>query len=260
MRRTVGPFIFFDEMGPAAFPPGEGINVRPHPHIGLSTVTYLFDGVILHRDSLGFVQAIEPGAVNLMTAGSGIVHSERSPAELDRAGQRLHGIQTWMALPEAEQEIDPDFRHFPKEVLPVIDGDGWTATVILGDVQGTRSPVTVPVQTLYLELRLEQDATAGLPGGVAEQAIYVVSGEIEIDGHTLRSGEMAVLRPGAARLTAGRSSRVMVIGGEAIGHRHIWWNFVHTSEQRIDEAAALWRDGGFDRVPGDDESIPLPRS
>ena len=258
MRKTVGPFIFFDEMGPADFPPGDGINVRPHPHIGLFTVTYLFDGEILHRDSLGYVQQIQPGAVNLMTAGKGIVHSERTPSQLERDGQRVHGIQTWMALPEAEQEIDPAFAHYPKDELPVIKGAGVTTTVIIGGALGGRSPVATHAETLYLEQRLEAGVISPVPDHAAERGVYVVTGEIEVHDDVLIPGTMAVLEPGDAMLKAVRPSRVMIIGGESIGSRHIWWNFVHTSQERIDRAKDDWIQGNFDRVPGDNEFIPLP--
>lgn len=258
MRKAVGPFIFFDEMGPADFPPGDGINVRPHPHIGLSTVTYLFDGEILHRDSLGYVQQIQPGAVNLMTAGRGIVHSERTPGQLERDGQRLHGIQTWMALPEAGQEIDPAFAHYPKDELPMIEGDGVTTTVIIGGALGERSPVATHAETLYLEQRLEAGVISPLSDHVAERGVYVVTGEIEVGGNELFPGAMAVINLGEAILKAVRSSHAMIIGGAPIGSRHIWWNFVHTSQKHIDRAKEDWTNGKFDPVPGDDEFIPLP--
>ena len=209
-RRAVGPFVFFDHMGPAVFPPGEGIQVRPHPHIGLATVTYLFEGEIMHRDSLGYAQPIRPGAVNLMTAGRGIVHSERAGEDLDRVS-RLNGIQTWMALPEDQQEVEPDFSHYPADTLPSLDVDGIRTTVIMGSAYGHTSPVRQHSPTLYLELR----APAG-------------------------------------------SARVMVIGGEPLGRRRMWWNFVSTSMDRIEQAKVDWREGRFAPVPGDGEFIPLP--
>lgn len=258
MRKTVGPFIFFDEMGPADFSPGHGINVRPHPHIGLSTVTYLFEGQILHRDSLGYVQPIQPGEINLMTAGRGIVHSERTPERLERDGQLLHGIQTWMALPENDQEIDPAFAHYPKDSLPVITRDGVVTTVIIGSAHGEQSPVATHAETLYLEQRLEGGASSTLPADIAERAVFVVDGEITVRGEVLSAGTMAVLQRGDAVLAANQPSRVMVIGGEAIGPRHIWWNFVHSSRERIERAKRDWVDGAFDRVPEDDDFIPLP--
>lgn len=257
-RRTVGPIIFLDEMGPAEFPPGEGINVRPHPHIGLATVTFLFSGEILHRDSLGFVQPIEPGAVNLMTAGRGIVHSERTPPEREASGQRLHGIQTWMALPDGSEEIEPAFVHYPRAVLPVLEGDGVETTIVIGSLDGTSSPVTAHADTLYLVARLRAGAEAPVPDHVQERAVYVVSGQVELGGGALEPGTMAVLRPGEARVRASEPSRILIVGGEPVGRRHIWWNFVHSSAERIERAKADWRDGAFDRVPGDDELIPLP--
>jgi len=258
LRKTVGPFIFFDEMGPADFPPGEGINVRPHPHIGLSTVTFLFAGEILHRDNLGYVQEIRPGAVNLMTAGRGIVHSERTPETLQRDGQLLHGIQTWIALPEAEQEIDPAFVHYPKDELPVVAGDGVTTTIIIGSALGERSPVATHADTLYLEQRLEAGAASPVTAAAAERGVYVVDGEVEVHGERLTPGRMAVLRPGDATVSAVSPSRIMVVGGETVGPRHIWWNFVHSSRERIERAKHEWVHGVFDPVPDDDEFIPLP--
>jgi len=257
-RMTVGPFIFFDEMGPADFPPGEGINVRPHPHIGLATVTFLFEGEILHRDSLGFVQVIRPGAVNLMTAGRGIVHSERTDPALQQTGQRLHGIQTWIALPDHRQDIEPDFQHFAASSLPIIEDDGTIITIIIGDAAGERSPVPMHATTLYLDIRLSKGAAAALPDSVTERAIYVVAGEVVVGDCVLKPGTMAVIRPGAALMTATESSHVMLAGGETIGPRHIWWNFVHTSRRRIEQAKRDWRNDAFDKVPDDDEFIPLP--
>jgi redox-sensitive bicupin YhaK (pirin superfamily) len=257
-RRTVGPFIFFDEMGPADFPSGDGINVRPHPHIGLSTVTFLFEGEILHRDCLGYVQQIQPGAVNLMTAGRGIVHSERTPPDLERSGQRLHGIQTWMALPDDKEEIDPAFTHYPREQLPIVHGDGVITTVIIGTAIDQRSPVATHSDTLYLEQRLDAGAIAVLPEHVAERAVYLVSGDVVVDHCPLSPGAMAVLGSGRADVRANESSRVIVIGGEPIGPRIIWWNFVHSSQARIDQAKQDWVTGVFDSVPDDDEFIPLP--
>jgi len=259
-RQTVGPFIFFDEMGPAQFEPGNGINVRPHPHIGLATVTYLFDGQILHRDSLGCVQAIEPGAVNLMTAGRGIVHSERTSPERQRDGQRLHGVQTWMALPDDQQEIDPAFVHHPAADLPVIETAGVRSTVIIGSFGGRQSPVTLPMATLYLAVELDAQARFDLPGQVEERALYLLDGRVRVDDQTLAPGTMAVLSPAAARVTADVPSRVMLLGGAATGPRTVWWNFVHADPERIERAREDWRLGRFAPVPGDDEFIPLPET
>jgi redox-sensitive bicupin YhaK (pirin superfamily) len=257
-RRAVGPFIFFDEMGPAEFPPGEGIDVRPHPHIGLATVTYLFDGEILHRDSLGYVQPIQPGAVNLMTAGRGIVHSERTSPERKAAGQKLHGIQTWMALPEADQEMEPAFVHHPGGSLPSWEAEGVTVTLIIGELQGKVSPVEVRAETLYLDLIMTPGSRFTLDDTVAERGIYVVSGSLALGGCSLTAGSMAVLRPGTVDLEAAEGTRLMVVGGEAMGPRTLWWNLVSTDPARVRAAAEEWKAGGFASVPGDDEFIPLP--
>jgi len=258
-RRMVGPFVFFDHVGPAQFPPGKGIQVRPHPHIGLATVTYLFDGQIMHRDSLGFVQPIRAGAVNLMTAGRGIVHSERAGDDLDRHAT-LHGIQTWMALPDGREEIEPAFVHYPAADLPEIDVDGVTVRVIMGAAFGGESPVHCHSPTLYLECRLPQGGCVDIPGTPPDRAVYVVSGEARIGEQALPAGVMAALGSGAAaRLEAATDSRVMVIGGEPVGHRHVWWNLVSSSRERIERAKADWKQGRFAPVPGDDEFIPLPQ-
>ena len=256
--RRVGPFVFFDEMGPADFPPGQGINVRPHPHIGLATVTFLFEGEILHRDSLGYVQAIQPGAVNLMTAGKGIVHSERTDPALERSGQRLHGLQVWMALPENRQEIHPDFSHYPKQELPIVNEHGVESTVIIGEYKGERSPVQVHAQTLYLSMKMKKDASLTLDPGVPQAAVYVVSGAAELNGVAIGPGTMAVLASGSVSLQARQGRQIVVIGGEHIGHREMYWNFVHTSKDRIEAAKKQWREKKFAPVPGDDEFIPLP--
>ena len=258
-RQMVGPFIFFDHMGPAEFPPGKGIDVRPHPHIGLATVTYLFEGEILHRDNLGFVQPIRPGAVNLMTAGKGIVHSERAGEDLDTTS-RLHGIQSWMALPEDMQEIDPAFKHYPSDDLPELEKDGVLVRVIIGEAYGERSPVTVHAPMLYLECRMPAGSTLVLPDNYEDRAAYIVEGNVAIEDKQLESGHMAIARHGSVvTLEAETDSRVMVIGGDNLGRRHIWWNFVATSRERIAQAKDDWRAMRFDTIPGDDEEfIPLP--
>jgi redox-sensitive bicupin YhaK (pirin superfamily) len=260
-RRLVGPFIFFDHMGPADFPPGKGINVRPHPHIGLSTVTYLFEGEILHRDSLGYEQPIRPGAINLMTAGSGIVHSERTAPGLLESGQRLHGIQTWMALPVELEEIEPAFEHVPADVLPTYTAEGISATLIFGRAFGLQSPVTTHAETLYMDLDLAAGARLALPEGVAEMAIYTVEGTVSMGSCPVPAGSMGVLRAGrAGMLEAGsEGARAMLIGGQAMGERHVWWNFVSSRRERIEQGKRAWKNGDFGIVPGDaEEFIPLP--
>jgi len=257
-RRMVGPFIFFDHMGPTEFPPGKGIQVRPHPHIGIATVTYLFEGEIVHRDSLGFVQAIRPGAVNLMTAGRGIVHSERAGEDL-QVTSRLHGIQSWMALPDGHEETDPAFVHHPAEALPEMNADGARVRVIIGEAYDKTSPVGVRSRTLYLECRLAAGAELALPQSHAELAAYVVSGEVEIDQCRYGEGVMAVAHAGrVVTVTARADSLVMVIGGDPVGARHIWWNFVSSSHQRIEAAKSDWKERRFADVPRDPEFIPLP--
>ncbi|HSG91600.1 MAG TPA: pirin family protein [Pseudomonadales bacterium] len=258
-RMLVGPFIFFDEMGPARFPAGQGINVRPHPHIGLSTVTYLFEGEILHRDSLGYVQPIRPGAVNLMTAGRGIVHSERTSEALLASGQRLHGIQTWMALPEADEEMEPAFEHVPGDELPVIEADGVRGRVILGTAYGAVSPIATRIDTVYVDLELAAGASLPLPDGADEVAVYVVDGAVTLGGCAMAGHTMGVVTGGRRPLLRSDGpARIRVIGGRSPGPRHVWWNFVSSRRERIEQAKADWRDGRFAPVPGDDEFIPLP--
>ncbi len=261
-RRLVGPFIFFDHMGPSRFPPGQGIDVRPHPHIGLATVTYLFDGEIMHRDSLGCVQPIRPGAVNWMTAGRGIVHSERTGPEERAREARLHGIQSWVALPRAEEEAEPAFRHHPAETLPEIDRDGATLRLIAGAAYGASSPVAVLSEMFYLDAALAEGAELRLPEGYAERAAYVVEGAVRVAGESFEAGRMIVFQPGAeAAVTAAEAARVMLLGGAAMdGQRHIWWNFVSSSPERIEQAKADWKAGRFPQVPGETEFIPLPDS
>jgi redox-sensitive bicupin YhaK (pirin superfamily) len=259
-RRNVGPFVFFDHMGPAVFPPGKGIAVRPHPHIGLATITYLFEGEIMHRDSLGYAQLIQQGAVNLMTAGRGIVHSERASDDL-AVTSRLHGIQSWMALPLELEEMEPSFIHYPAAALPGFDVDGCKVRVIMGRAFGHESPVATYSPTLYLEVQMPEGAHFTLPGEAAERAAYVVSGNVRIDGQDHHEGVMAVARAGRTPVLAARSaSRVMVIGGDSVGPRHIWWNFVSSSKERIETAKRDWLEGRFGKVAGDDEFIPLPEN
>ncbi len=257
-HRMVGPFVFFDHMGPAQFPPGQGIAVRPHPHIGIATITYLFEGEIMHRDSLGVVQPIRAGAVNLMTAGRGIVHSERAGDDLDEISH-LHGIQSWIALSAEQQECEPAFVHYPPAELPQIDREGTSVRIIMGRAFGAGSPVTTYSRTLYLDCRLEPGAELALPEGEQELAVYVAEGDVEIEGAKYATGVMAVACPGKPiALRAGAASRVMVIGGDTLGERQVFWNFVSDSKERIEQAKQDWRDGNFAMVPGDDEFIPLP--
>jgi redox-sensitive bicupin YhaK (pirin superfamily) len=256
----VGPFVFFDQMGPAVFQGGQGLDVRPHPHIGLATVTYLFDGELLHRDSLGTVQVIRPGAVNWMTAGRGIVHSERTPPAARAAGGRLFGIQIWVALPGRDEESPPAFAHTPAEDLPTIEGEGLRVRLVAGAMFGVRSPVRVFSETLYADAVLDAGARLEISAEQEERAAYVVEGTVEESGASFAAGQLLVLRPRApVVLRASSSSRVLVLGGAPMdGPRHIWWNFVSSSTERIERAAADWAAGRFDSVPGETERIPLP--
>ena len=259
-RRTVGPFVFFDQMGPTVLRAGTGLDVRPHPHIGLATVTYLLDGQILHRDSLGTVQPIRPGEVNWMTAGRGIVHSERTPPELRPAGTRLFGIQTWIGLPNDREEVEPSFVHHAESALPMLEGDGKHVRVIAGEFQGARSPLAVFSETLYADAALAAGARLEVPPDYRERAIYIVEGRIAIAGDLFEAGRMLVFSPGDAILVdAIAQARCLLLGGEPLdGPRHLWWNFVSSSVERIDQAKADWREGRFPRVPDETEFIPLP--
>jgi redox-sensitive bicupin YhaK (pirin superfamily) len=259
-KQMVGPFIFFDQVGPAEFLLGQGIDVRPHPHIGLSTVTYLFDGEIMHRDSLGVVQAIRPGELNLMTSGRGIVHSERTGLEERARGPKLYGIQAWAALPASHEETDPAFVHHPVEDLPRIEGDGKRVRLIMGDLYGETSPVLFPQPAFYAEAVLAPGAVLPLDADYEERAIYVVAGAIDIAGDRFESGRLLTFRPGdRISVLALSQARLMLLGGESMdGPRHIWWNFVSSRKDRIEDAKAAWREGRFDSVPGEHEFIPLP--
>ena len=260
-RTMVGPFLFFDQMGPAHLPAGGGIDVRPHPHIALSTVTYLFDGAIDHRDSLGTLATIRPGAVNLMTAGAGIVHSERSPADLRADGPALSGIQTWLALPDGAEEIDPAFEHVAAAALPTIDTPGVRARIIMGSLWGQRAPTTTYAGTIYADIMLDAGASVPIDAEADERAVYLVEGSAELEGMALEPQRLYVLRPGiAATLRSGTGARAMLAGGEAFRTpRHVWWNFVSSSRDRIREARRAWTAGEFPRVPGDEQEwIPIP--
>jgi len=257
-RKMVGPFIFFDHMGPAEFPPGQGIAVRPHPHIGLATITYLFEGEIIHRDSLGYVQAIHAGAVNLMAAGRGIVHSERAGEDLQRTS-RLHGIQSWMALPTAREEMKPAFLHYAASRIPEFTVGGVTVRLIMGEAFGRTSPVVCYSPTLYLECLLPSGFSMALPHAYPELAAYVVSGEISVNERAHHEGQLLLARSGQAMSMAARQdTRLMILGGAPVGQRHIWWNFVSSSKARIRQAGKDWEHGVFAPVPGETEFIPLP--
>ncbi|HVK95002.1 MAG TPA: pirin family protein [Noviherbaspirillum sp.] len=259
-HKLVGPFIFFDHMGRAAFAPGEGLDVRPHPHIGLATVTYLFEGSILHRDSLGTVQEIHPGDVNWMTAGAGIAHSERTPERLRQSGGAVHGIQTWVALPKAHEQAAPAFEHHPAASLPVIRLPGAMLRLIVGTAFGQTAPVTTFSDMFYLAAELEAGARLRLPADYPERAVYLVDGEIAIDGDALAARHMAVL-PFAQETTieAKTNARIMLLGGQAMdGDRFIWWNFVASSKEAIQQAKQRWRAQEFGKIPDETEWIPLP--
>lgn len=258
-RQRVGPFIFFDHMGPADFSPGNGVNVRAHPHIGLATITYLFDGEILHRDSLGCVQPIRPGEVNWMTAGRGIVHSEKVSEEILASGQHLHGIQSWVALPLEHEETEPRFEHYAASDIPSLTREGAQISVIIGTAFGATSPVRTESETLYVELKLEAGATLQLPAS-EELGVYVVAGDVVVDGQALQPLELAVLEDNAsASISATTAAHVMLCGGATIaGERIVWWNFVSSSRERLEQAKRDWNEGRFDAVPGEADFIPLP--
>ena len=260
-RRMVGPFIFLDHMGPAQFDPGQGIDVRPHPHIGLSTVTYLFDGEILHRDNLGFRQAIRPGEVNWMTAGSGIVHSERTDPSIRSRGGLMHGMQAWAALPLEAEETDPNFVHHDEADLPTFEDAGVWARLIAGSAFGLSNTVRTYSPMFYLHVELQPGGRIALPPEHSERAAYVVDGQVEHDGRTHAAGQMLVFTAGGEPVVTAVDgpARVMLLGGEPIGQRFIWWNLVSSSEARIDQAKADWRAGRFPLPPDDSsEFIPLP--
>ncbi|RXR28206.1 pirin family protein [Sphingobium fluviale] len=260
-RTMVGPFVFYDEAGPATLAPSKGIDVRPHPHIGLATVTYMLKGAFVHRDSLGSTQLIEPGAINLMTAGRGIVHSERSPDDARAAGGDLWAIQTWLALPDGQEERDPAFEHVPQTRLPVIAGDGAQARIIMGTLWGETAPVTTYAGTIYADIALEPGGAIPIDALADERALYVLSGDASLNGDALAPGALHVLRPGvAATLRSQYGARVMLCGGEAFATpRHVWWNFVSSSKDRIVQARQDWEAMRFPLIPDDNlEYIPLP--
>jgi redox-sensitive bicupin YhaK (pirin superfamily) len=260
-RRMVGPFVFFDQMGPVMLPAGRALDVRPHPHIGLATVTYLFDGEILHRDSLGNAQPIRPGEVNWMTAGRGITHSERTPPEL-RAGEScLFGIQTWVALPKGREEMEPGFAHHSADALPVIEDEGKRVRLIAGSLYGERAPVELFSEMFYADATLAGEARLDLPAEHEERAAWIAQGRIEVGGDVFDAGQMLVFRPGeVVAIKAPGPARLILFGGESMdGPRHVWWNFVSSTTERIEQAKADWKAGRFGKVPGDEtEFIPLP--
>lgn len=259
-RRMVGPFIFFDHIGPTDLAPGHGIDVRPHPHIALATVTYLYAGTFMHRDSLGSAQEIHPGDVNWMTAGRGIAHSERTPAALRARGSHIHGIQSWVALPDGQEDIAPAFTHHPAASLPHLVVDGCDLRVIAGEAYGRRSPVEVLWPTLYVDASMPAGAALELPADYTERAVYVADGGIEVDGEPLPATRLALLARGVTvTLRAQHHSRVMLLGGEPLPTpRHIWWNFVSSSRERIEQAKRDWAERRFAPVPGETEFTPLP--
>lgn len=259
-RRSVGPFVFFDHIGPAVLGGTQPVAVRPHPHIGLATVTYLWEGAMMHRDSLGSVQEIQPGDVNWMTAGAGIVHSERTPERLRNVDHPFHGLQTWVALPVEHEDIAPAFVHHPRATLPVVEREGVRMTIVAGHAYGARSPVAVLMPTLYVSIDLEAGASLDITDEHAERALYPVSGELTLDGEALPLNTLAVLETGGRPvLRAKTASRVMLLGGAPLdGPRFIWWNFVSSSREKIEAAKQRWKDGGFGQVPGETEFIPLP--
>ncbi len=259
--RMVGPFIFFDHFGPAEFHAGNGLDVRPHPHIGLATVTYLFDGEIMHRDSLGTAMAIRPGEVNWMTAGRGIVHSERTRPERRVDGEPIHGLQMWVALPATKEEMEAGFAHHATAEFPVINENGKNVRVVVGSLYGASSPVPTVHETIFGDVHLKAGSSLPLDADHEERAIYVIEGVVDIAGDRFEPGRLLVFKPGdAPTITAISNAHFVILGGAPMdGPRHIWWNFVSSRKERIEQAKADWKAGHFDKVPGDEiEFIPLP--
>ncbi len=260
-RRMIGPFVFFDHMGPVEFAPDQRSDIRPHPHIALATISYLFEGEIVHRDSLGSLASVRPGDVNWMAAGRGIVHSERATPEDRARSHRLHGLQTWVALPHEDEEMEPFFEHHDREALPLVRRPGAELRVIAGTAYGQRAPTGVRSPTLYVHAHLDPGATLEVDEEHEERAFYVVEGPVECDGKSFGPGTMVILRPGShAVLGAPSGADLMLVGGAPLdGPRHIWWNFVSSSKERIEQAKKDWKEGRFPTIPGDDaEFIPLP--
>jgi redox-sensitive bicupin YhaK (pirin superfamily) len=262
-RRTVGPYVFFDHFGPAEFRSGKGLDVRPHPHIGLSTLTYLYDGEIIHRDTLGVKAAIHPGEVNWMTAGRGIVHSERTAPERRVDGEPLHGLQLWIGMMSKDEEIDPGFWHLGGDELPIVNGEGKNVRVVAGKMFGAASSLRTTSETIFADISLEAGAAMPLDAEYEERAIYVSSGEIDISGDRFGTGQMLIFRPGdKITVKAEKPSRIAVVGGAPLdGPRYVWWNFVSSRKERIDQAKEEWKQGRFGRIDGDAiEFIPLPEN
>jgi redox-sensitive bicupin YhaK (pirin superfamily) len=260
VRRAVGPFVFFDYFGPAAFAPGKGIDVRPHPHIGLATITYLFEGSQIHRDNLGSVQTIAPGDVNWMTAGRGIVHSERTGPETRAAGHRMHGIQSWVGLPRADEECAPSFQNVPAADLPTLSRDGVKLRLVAGQAFGLKAPVKVFSGIFYADAQFEAGGSLAMTDEHRERAIFVVEGILDVNGTPHSRGAMVLLEPeDRAVLSAKAPARAMLLGGAPLdGPRHMWWNFVSSSKERIEQAKADWKQGRMAPIPGETEFIPLP--
>ena len=261
-RTMVGPFIFFDQAGPATLEPGKGIDVRPHPHINLATVTYMFEGAFVHRDSLGSVQLIEPGAVNLMTAGKGIVHSERSPDNERSGSAEISAIQTWLALPDSKEEMEPAFEHVGANQLPIVESNDARARIIMGSLWGQTAPVTTYANTIYADIILSAGGAIPIDAQAEERALYVTEGDAFLDGQSLEPQTLYVLRPGiAATLRSSAGARAILCGGEAFGTpRHVWWNFVSSSRDRLMQAREDWEAMRFPLIPGDEEEhIPIPQ-
>lgn len=257
-RRAVGPFVFLDHIGPAVLAPGEGMDVRPHPHIGLATLTYLFAGGFRHRDSLGVSQLIRPGEVNWMVAGRGVTHSERMDPEARAAGGPLHGLQAWIALPEADEEMDPSFTHVDAAALPTRTGEGWTARLIAGTAWGEASPVPVRSPLVYIHVELAAGARFPVPADHAERGVVVAAGSVTVDGVPVRPGQLAMVS-GESVVSAEGPATVAVLGGAPLGPRHLSWNFVSSRRERIEDARADWKAGRFVLPPGDDQEwILLP--
>ncbi|WP_102783786.1 pirin family protein [Thalassospira sp. GB04J01] len=257
--RSVGPFVFFDHMGPADFKPGQGIDVAPHPHIGLATVTYIFEGAIRHHDSLGSLLEIKPGDLNWMHAGRGITHSERETDAVRNSAHKLDGLQLWVAVPEEDEESDPEFFHVAKDDLPIIEDAGLHMRLIAGEAFGKTAPVPVKSKLFHLDVHMDEGAQLLLPGENQEAALYVVSGTLRIDGTAYAPQSFIYVAPEEIPdIVAQSDCRVMLLGGLSVGYRHLWWNFVSSSKERIDQAKADWAAGNFPQIDGEDDIIPLP--